>query len=75
MSNALAIDAIVTMMWSHRSFGSIVYHELKVAIEASDKRDDYIFKFNNNLLSENEAVYILESYQLKLIEKYKVNKK
>lgn len=69
LSNALAIDTVVTMMWGHRSFSSIVYSELKVAILAeSDKdRERYLSKFANNLLQESEVIKILENHQLRLM--------
>lgn len=72
MSNSLAIDTVVLMMWNHRSFKYIVMNELEIAINnINDDKKKYHFieKLENKKLTENEVIKLLEDYQLNLIEK------
>lgn len=71
MSNSLAIDAVVLMMWNHRSFKNIVIKELRDAVlnlENEDEKNELTYKMKSGLLTEDEAVRILEKRQIKLLE-------
>lgn len=71
LSNALAIDLILLDLWAHRAFKEVFRDELKNAINNYDRleiRNSIFNKVNNNQLSENEALHILQAYQYKILE-------
>lgn len=67
--NALAIDAIVTMMWGHRSFKELVLKECILAAKYINNNKDFNVKEGllNFYFSESELLFVLENYQKHLI--------